>query len=64
MKRILRYFIEDYNTIRSHSKLKGSTPDQVWNGNLVPTDLRTKILKQARIDRLEYNRKNRCEKCE
>jgi transposase InsO family protein len=63
LKRILRYFIQDYNINRPHGMLNGATPEEAWKGISINTDLRTKVLKQARIDRLAYNRENRCEKC-
>lgn len=63
LKRILRYFIQDYNVKRPHGMLNGSTPEEAWKGIKIRTDLRTEILKQARINRLVYNKKNECGKC-
>ena len=64
LKRILNYFIKDYNTIKPHGKLKGLTPDEAWKGIQINDKNRTTILKEARIKRLEYSRANKCQKCE
>ena len=63
LKRILRYFIADYNSKRPHGALNGLTPEEAWQGKEFPNDFRATILKQARIDRLAHNRENQCEKC-
>ncbi|MBL4624067.1 MAG: DDE-type integrase/transposase/recombinase [Flavobacteriales bacterium] len=63
LKRILRFFINDYNNIKPHGQLKGLTPQEAWMGNKPDDSIRTKALKRARIDRLEYNRANKCSKC-
>ncbi|NRA10868.1 MAG: DDE-type integrase/transposase/recombinase [Crocinitomicaceae bacterium] len=57
------FFDYDFNSLRPHGQLKGLTPDEAFEGKQIPKDFRTKILKQARIDRIEYNKKNRCEQC-
>ncbi len=64
LKRILNYFINDYNMIKPHGKLKGLTPDEAWSGVQINDKHRTTVLKEARIKRLAYNRANKCEKCE
>lgn len=64
LKRILNYFIKDYNTIKPHGKLKGLTPDEAWRGVQINEKQRTTILKEARVKRLTYNRANKCQKCE
>jgi putative transposase len=63
LKRTLRFFIEDYNTKRPHGALNGLTPIEAWKGKQPPNDLRTTLLKQARLDRIAYSRENRCGKC-
>ncbi|PCI95243.1 MAG: hypothetical protein COB15_12330 [Flavobacteriales bacterium] len=63
LKRILKYFIDDYNNRRPHGQLDGLTPDQAWIG-LKPTKKETmKVLTLAREKRLAYNRENKCNKC-
>jgi uncharacterized protein involved in tellurium resistance len=62
LKRILIYFIKDYNTVKPHGKLKGLTPDEAWRGVQIDDKHRTTILKTARMKRLEYNRVNKCNK--
>ena len=48
LKRILKYFIDDYNNRRPHGQLDGLTPDQAWIG-LKPTKKETmKVLTLAR----------------
>ena len=64
LKRTINYFIEDYNFNRPHGSLNGLTPDEAYNGVQLPENYRTKILKQARIDRLTINRENKCNICE
>ena len=39
------------------------TPDEAWKGKEMPKNYKTDLLKQARLDRLTYNKENRCEKC-
>lgn len=63
LKRVLNYFIKDYNYIKPHGKLKGLTPDEVWRGVQINDNHRTTVLKEARVKRLAYNRANKCEKC-
>ena len=60
---LLSYFVNDYNNIRPHSQLKGLTPDEAYIGKELPKDYRTIVLKQARLDRLAYNKENKCENC-
>ena len=64
LKRILNYFIKDYNTVKPHGILKGLTPDEAWRGVQINDKHRTTLLKEARINRLAYNRANKCQKCE
>lgn len=64
LKRTLKYFINDYNKRRPHGALNGLTPDEAWQGKQPPTDLRTSLLKQARLNRVAINQENRCEKCD
>lgn len=59
----VEYFIDDFNSIRPHGQLNGLTPDEAYEGKVLPESFRTTILKQAREKRLEYNRNNRCNAC-
>jgi putative transposase len=59
----LEYFVNDFNTIRPNGQLKGLTPDEAYEGKQLPDNFRTNILKQARLDRLAYNRENHCKIC-
>jgi putative transposase len=59
----LNYFVHDFNTIRPNGQLQGLTPDEAYQGMKMPDNFRTNILKQARIDRLAYNRENHCKLC-
>ena len=54
LKRILNYFIKDYNTVKPHGNLKRLTPDEAWKGAQINDTHRTTVLKEARINRLEY----------
>lgn len=55
--------IEDFNDVRPHGPLNGLTPTEAYRGDRMPEDYRTKILKQARLDRLTFNRENMCLIC-
>lgn len=61
--RLLHYSINDFNNIRPHSELSGSTPDETWKGRPIEENLRTKVLKRAKSIRKEENKINRCEWC-
>jgi putative transposase len=55
--------IIDFNDVRPHGPLNGLTPTEAYRGDRMPEDFRTKILKQARLDRLAFNRENQCQIC-
>jgi len=59
----LDYGITDFNDVCPHGQLKGLTPDEAWRGVKSIDNLRTKLLQQAKKDRLEYNRTNICTGC-
>lgn len=63
LKRILRYFIKDYNTQRPHGQLKGLTPQEAWLGFKPDEKFRIKTIKKAKAERLNYSKQNRCGKC-
>lgn len=55
--------ILDFNDVRPHGPLNGLTPTEAFQGDRMPEDFRTKILKQARLDRVAFNRQNQCRIC-
>ncbi len=63
LERILRFFINDYNIVKPHGALAGLTPDEAWNGFEVDKQYRTKLLQDARLERLRHNRENKCDLC-
>ncbi len=64
LKRSLRYFAEDYDKRRPHGSLNGLTPHEAWLGMEFDQSIRTNVLKNARTNRLEYNKLNKCSICE
>lgn len=63
LKRIIRYFIEDYNNKKPHGELQGLTPHEAWTGMKPDKLARVKVLKDARIKRIEFNKSNKCQVC-
>lgn len=59
----LAFFVEDYNEVRPHGQLRGLTPSEAYIGTPNIDKRRIEILKQARIDRLAYNKANQCGIC-
>jgi hypothetical protein len=56
--------IEDYNAIRPHISLNGSTPDEAFSSSLVlPKNLYQSQFKKARTIRITENKKNTCGSC-
>lgn len=55
--------VHDFNDVCPHGQLKGLTPNEAWRGVKSIDNLRTQLLQQAKIDRLEYNRTNVCRFC-
>ncbi len=64
LKRIVQYFIKDYNIRKPHSKLQGLTPDEAYRGIKPPNRQKILLIKQAKQERLRYNKENRCMKCQ
>ena len=60
---LLAYFVNDFNRIRPHSQLRGLTPEEAWEGRKAMDEQRVQVLKQARVDRLEFNQNNQCGIC-
>ena len=63
LKKVLRFFIEDYNYRKPHGSLNGLTPDEAWMGLTPDIEFRTKLLAKAKQHRLTENRTNLCHKC-
>ncbi len=59
----LPYHIFDFYDVRPHGPLNGLTPTEAFLGDHFPEDFRTKILKQARLYRIAFNRKNQYQIC-
>ncbi|MDG1331836.1 MAG: DDE-type integrase/transposase/recombinase [Crocinitomicaceae bacterium] len=55
--------VYDFNDVRPHGPLNGLTPTEAFRGDRMPEGFRNKILKQARLDRLAFNRENQCQIC-
>lgn len=64
LKRILRYFINDFNTQRPHGVLNGLTPLEALHGVQMPKNHKSHLLKMAKEERFRYNKENRCVRCE
>lgn len=64
VRRLVAFYVTEYNKRLPHSSLRGRTPDEVYFGTAddVPDQLaRARI--QARIARLESNRAGSCDDC-
>ncbi|MBU2019181.1 MAG: hypothetical protein KJ941_06010 [Bacteroidetes bacterium] len=56
--------VMDYNAIRLHISLNGSTPDEAYSSGLVlPKNLYQPQFKKARTIRITENKKNTCGSC-
>jgi hypothetical protein len=53
---------KDYMKQRPHGALKGLTPMESYAQKAVSTDYKTQI-RQAKVSRIEHNRKTNCTKC-
>ena len=62
--RTFLYFLKDYNIIKPHGQLRTLTPFEAWTGKKVNDNHRIKLLTDAKAKRLEYNKANKCQKCE
>ncbi|MBI1286293.1 MAG: DDE-type integrase/transposase/recombinase [Flavobacteriales bacterium] len=59
----LEGIINDINNIRPHNAIGGLIPFEALNGITINTAETKRQLQKARAKRLEYNRKNTCNKC-
>jgi len=63
LKRVFRYFLNDYNYKKPHGQLNGLTPDESWRGIQIDKSMQYKALKQARTRRIAFNKENKCTNC-
>ncbi len=55
---------QDFNAIRPHCSLQGSTPDEAYfTGQIIPKNQFHSQFIQAKARRIEQNKKNACAKC-
>jgi Integrase core domain len=63
-RRLVAFYVHEYNTVLPHSAFRGQTPDEMYfgTGDAVPADLtsRTAAARRARAD---ANRSASCETC-
>jgi transposase InsO family protein len=64
VRRLVAFYIQEYNTVLPHSAFRGQTPDEMYfgTGDAVPADL-TACAAAARRARIEANRSAACERC-
>lgn len=63
LKRLLQYFISDYNFNKPHASLNGSTPYESWTDNEFPIHKSKKRIKTVRKRRIEINKSQVCITC-
>ncbi|MCB9187870.1 MAG: transposase [Flavobacteriales bacterium] len=65
LREILNYGVKDFNETCPNGQLKGLTPYEAWMGKTVKSinQQRTILLKEAKKNRLAYNRVHTCELC-
>ena len=63
LRRILRYFINDYNNRRPHGQLKGLTPHEAWSDLKPDKSIQFELLKKARTERIQFKKENKCSTC-
>jgi len=65
VRRLVSFYVAEHNTRLPHSAFKGQTPDEIYfgRGDHVPEKLK-KARRDARLARLEENRKMSCAACE
>lgn len=60
----MEFLVNDFNSIRPHGSLNGSTPDEAYfNGKVMPKNAYESQLKLARQNRVKQNLANTCAKC-
>jgi putative transposase len=64
IRRLVAFYVHEYNTVLPHSAFRGQTPDEMYfgTGDAVPADLKTRTA-AARRARVEANRSASCETC-
>ena len=64
IRRLVAFYVNEYNTVLPHSAFRGQTPDEMYSGtgDAVPADLtsRTAVARRARA---EANRSASCQTC-
>lgn len=64
IRRLVAFYVHEYNTVLPHSACRGQTPDEMYfgTGDAVAADLTSRTA-AARRARVEANRSASCEKC-
>lgn len=64
LRRLINYYVEEYNARLPHSAFRGQTPDEMYfgTGTHVPTELEARR-KEARTARMDANRERSCRVC-
>jgi len=64
IRRLVAFYVHEYNTVPPHSAFRGQTPDEMYfgTGAAVPADLTSRTA-AARRARVEANRSASCETC-
>ena len=61
----MEFLVKDFNTIRPHGSLNGSTPDEAYfNGTIMPKTTYEAQIQQAKALRIEANKRSACKKCQ
>jgi putative transposase len=64
IRRLIAFYVHEYNTVLPHSAFRGQTPDEMYagTGDAVPADLISRTA-AARRARMEANRSASCKTC-
>jgi len=64
VRRLVAFYVDEYNRVLPHSAFRGQTPDEMYfgTGDAVPADLRSRAA-DARQARVEANRAASCATC-
>ncbi|HJZ76792.1 MAG TPA: hypothetical protein VKE51_33885 [Vicinamibacterales bacterium] len=64
IRRLVAFYVQEYNHVLPHSAFRGQTPDEMYfgTGDAVPADLMSRAT-AARRTRAEANRSAACERC-